>query len=69
MSYTNLTVETKNDLLWIGFGKFEKKSMTTFTKDTLIELKQAVLEAVELDKKNAVKGYGAEVILSGPTVP
>ncbi len=56
MNYTNLTVETKNDLLWIGFGKYEKKSMTTFTRDTLMELKQAILEAVELDKKNAVKG-------------
>lgn len=56
MNYSNLTVETKNDLLWIGFGKYEKKSMTTFTRDTLMELKQAILEAVELDKKNAVKG-------------
>lgn len=56
MSYQILTVETRNDLMWIGFGKFEKKSMTTFTKETLEELKRAIMEAVELDKKNAVKG-------------
>ena len=56
MSYQILTVETKNELMWIGFGKFEKKSMTTFTKETLEELKKAVLEAAELDKRNAVKG-------------
>lgn len=56
MSYQILTVETKNELMWIGFGKYEKKSMTTFTKETLEELKKAVLEAAELDKKNAVKG-------------
>ncbi len=56
MSYQILTVETKNDLLWIGFGKYEKKSMTTFTKETLEELKKAILEATEMDKKKAVKG-------------
>jgi 3-hydroxyacyl-CoA dehydrogenase/enoyl-CoA hydratase/3-hydroxybutyryl-CoA epimerase len=56
MSYENLTVETKDDLFWIGFGKYEKKSMTTFTRGTLLELKEAILEAVELDKKSAVKG-------------
>src|SRR3989344_4491495 len=56
MSYQILTVETKNDLLWIGFGKYEKKSMTTFTKETLEELKKAILEATEMDKKKTVKG-------------
>lgn len=56
MSYQILTVETKNDLMWIGFGKYEKKSMTTFTRETLEELKKAILEASDLDKKKAVKG-------------
>ncbi len=56
MSYENLTVETKDDLFWIGFGKYEKKSMTTFTRETPLELRQAILEAAELDKKSAVKG-------------
>lgn len=56
MSYQNLTVELRNDLMWIGFGKYEKKSMTTFTRETLEELKKAILEAQEADKKNSVKG-------------
>lgn len=56
MSYQNLTVELKDDLMWVGFGKFEKKSMTTFTRETLEELKKVVLEVVELDKKGNVKG-------------
>jgi 3-hydroxyacyl-CoA dehydrogenase/enoyl-CoA hydratase/3-hydroxybutyryl-CoA epimerase len=56
MSYQILTVETKNDLLWVGFGKYEKKSMTTLTRDSLEELKKAILEASELEKKNAIKG-------------
>lgn len=37
-----LTYEEKNNLIWIGFGKYEKKSMTTFTRETLEELKEAV---------------------------
>lgn len=56
MSYENLTVELKNDLMWVGFGKYEKKSMTTFTRETLEELKKAILEAVEHDKKATAKG-------------
>ena len=56
MSYRNLTVETSDDLFWIGFGKYEKKSMTTFTRETLEELRQAILEVAEMDKRKAVKG-------------
>lgn len=56
MNYQNITFNIDQDLLWIGFGKFEKKSMTTFTRETLMELKEAILEAQELDKKKAVKG-------------
>ncbi len=56
MSYQNLTVEIRDELFWIGFGKYEKKSMTTFNRETLEELKNAILEANELDKKNSVKG-------------
>jgi 3-hydroxyacyl-CoA dehydrogenase / enoyl-CoA hydratase / 3-hydroxybutyryl-CoA epimerase len=56
MSYETLTVEIKDELLWIGFGKYEKKSMTTFTRETLEELQKAMQEAAELDKKKAVKG-------------
>jgi 3-hydroxyacyl-CoA dehydrogenase/enoyl-CoA hydratase/3-hydroxybutyryl-CoA epimerase len=56
MNYQNLTFDIKDDLLWIGFGKYEKKSMTTFTRETLEELKKAILEAADLDKKKSVKG-------------
>lgn len=56
MSYKILTTEKKDDLFWIGFGKYEKKSMTTFTRETLEELKRAVTEANELEKNKAVKG-------------
>lgn len=56
MSFENITFEIKDELLWIGFGKYEKKSMTTFTRETLEELKQAIQQAAELDKKKGVKG-------------
>jgi 3-hydroxyacyl-CoA dehydrogenase/enoyl-CoA hydratase/3-hydroxybutyryl-CoA epimerase len=56
MNYNSITVEIKNDLLWIGFGKYEKKSMTTFTRETLEELRHATGQAAELDKSSAVKG-------------
>ena len=56
MNYQNLTVETKDELLWVGFGKYEKKSMTTLTRETLEELKAAVMEAKALEEKKAVKG-------------
>lgn len=70
MSYQHLTVETKNDLMWIGFGKYEKKSMTTLTRDSIEELKRALEEAHEADKKNSVKGlvffsYKPGVFLAG----
>jgi 3-hydroxyacyl-CoA dehydrogenase / enoyl-CoA hydratase / 3-hydroxybutyryl-CoA epimerase len=56
MSYQHISFEVKNDLLWIGFGINEKKSMTTFTRDTLEDLRRAILEASEMDKKKSVKG-------------
>lgn len=56
MSYQILTVETRDELFWVGFGKFEKKSMTTFTRETLEELKNAILELRNLEKKGAIKG-------------
>jgi 3-hydroxyacyl-CoA dehydrogenase/enoyl-CoA hydratase/3-hydroxybutyryl-CoA epimerase len=56
MSYKNISFEIKNELLWIGLGLNEKKSMTTLSVDTLQELKLAVTEAAELEKKKAVKG-------------
>lgn len=49
MNLQNLTYEEKNNLLWIGFGKYEKKSMTTFTRETLEEMKE-VVAAVQANK-------------------
>ena len=38
----NITYEEKDGLIWIGFGKNEKKSMTTFTRETLEDMKEAI---------------------------
>ncbi|HXH73951.1 MAG TPA: 3-hydroxyacyl-CoA dehydrogenase NAD-binding domain-containing protein [Bacteriovoracaceae bacterium] len=56
MSYQKISFEVKNDIIWIGFGLNEKKSMTTLTRETLEELKRAILEAAELEKKKTLKG-------------
>lgn len=56
MSYQNISFEIKDELVWIGFGLNEKKSMTTFTRETLTDLKDAVLKVVELDKKKGARG-------------
>jgi len=49
MNFQILTYEEKNNLIWIGFGKHEKKSMTTFTRETLEEMKGAI-SAVQSNK-------------------
>lgn len=49
MNFQILTYEEKNNLIWIGFGKYEKKSMTTFTRETLEEMKAAIA-AVQANK-------------------
>lgn len=56
MNFKTISFEIKNDLLWIGFGLNTPKSMTTFTRETLEEMKLAVREVQELDKKSSVKG-------------
>ncbi len=56
MSYQNISFEIRDDLVWIGFGLNEKKSMTTFTRETLLDLKDAILKVVDLDKKKGAKG-------------
>lgn len=55
MSYQTISFEVKNDQIWIGFGLNSKKSMTTFTHETLDELKKAILEVAEIDKKGSAK--------------
>jgi len=55
MQYQHLTYEVRQGIAFIGFGKFETKSMTTLTKETLLELKLAVDEL----KKNSSQLKGA----------
>lgn len=54
MNYQHITFEEQDGLAWIGFGKYETKSMTTLTRETLMELKAAV-ETVKL-KESTLKG-------------
>jgi 3-hydroxyacyl-CoA dehydrogenase/enoyl-CoA hydratase/3-hydroxybutyryl-CoA epimerase len=56
MSYNHISFEIKNDIIWIGLGLNEKKSMTTLTRDSLMELTKAIGEATEIDKKKGAKG-------------
>ena len=42
MQWNKITWEEKNEVVFIGFGKNENKSMTTLSKDTLNELKMAI---------------------------
>ncbi|MFY7993152.1 MAG: 3-hydroxyacyl-CoA dehydrogenase NAD-binding domain-containing protein [Bacteriovoracaceae bacterium] len=55
MAYKHISFEIKNELLWIGLGLNETKSMTTLTRDSLEELKHAFTEATALEKKKAIK--------------
>jgi 3-hydroxyacyl-CoA dehydrogenase/enoyl-CoA hydratase/3-hydroxybutyryl-CoA epimerase len=56
MSYQHISYEIKNEIIWIGLGYNEKKSMTTLTRDSLAELTQAIAAATEVDQKKAAKG-------------
>jgi 3-hydroxyacyl-CoA dehydrogenase/enoyl-CoA hydratase/3-hydroxybutyryl-CoA epimerase len=49
MSLKKITYEIKNNIGHIGFGKDEEKSLTTFSKETLLELDQT-LDKVGTDK-------------------
>ena len=56
MSYQHITFEVANEIIWIGLGYNEKKSMTTLTRDSLAELTQAIGEATAIDQKKGAKG-------------
>lgn len=56
MSYQHISFEVKNDLIWIGLGLNEKKSMTTLTRDSIAELRSIMQEATVIDKKKGAKG-------------
>lgn len=71
MSYQKITYEVKNDIAYIGFGKYEDKSMTTLTKETLGELQTAVDKVVET--QGSLKGliffsHKPDVFLAGVDV-
>lgn len=55
MSYQHISYEIKNDIIWIGLGLNEKKSMTTLTRDSLEELTKIMAEVTEVDKKKGAK--------------
>ncbi len=50
MSYEKITLENKDGIYYLGFGKYEEKSMTVLYKETLMELDTAFGE-VASDKK------------------
>ena len=71
MSYSKITFETKDGIAYIGFGKYEDKSMTTLTKETLGELKTAVEDVSQ--NQGAYKGliffsHKPDVCLAGVDV-
>ena len=54
MNLQILTLEIKNHIAYVGFGKHEKKSMTTLTKDALEELRR-VLTEIQAKQKKEIK--------------
>ncbi len=42
MSFKTITFEKKENICYIGFGKYEEKSLTTLSQQTLQELEQAI---------------------------
>ena len=54
MSYKDITLELKEGIYYLGFGKFETKSLTVISKETLLEMDQA-LDEVKGDKN--AKGF------------
>lgn len=71
MSYSKITYEVKDQIVWIGFGKYEDKSMSTLSKEALGELKEAVDEVTK--NQNDLKGliffsYKPDCFLAGVDV-
>jgi 3-hydroxyacyl-CoA dehydrogenase/enoyl-CoA hydratase/3-hydroxybutyryl-CoA epimerase len=56
MNFKTITFEIKNKIGYIGFGLYEEKSMTTFTKETLAELHECVKNCHDLEAKNEIQG-------------
>lgn len=56
MDLKTLTFEIKDSIAYVGFGKFEKKSMTTLSEETLQELRDVVTQLGVKEKKKEIKG-------------
>lgn len=55
MNLQTLTYEVKNHIAHVGFGKFDKKSMTTLTREAMEELRQ-ILDDIQAKQKKDIKG-------------
>lgn len=56
MQLTHLTFDVKDAIAYVGFGKYEKKSMTTLSRDAMEELRQIVTDIGLREKKKELKG-------------
>lgn len=55
MQLAQLTYEIKNGIAYVGFGKYEKKSMTTLSREAMEELRTVVADLTSRQKKE-IKG-------------
>lgn len=55
MNLKELTYEINDGIAYIGFGKYETKSMTTLTAVCLTEMREILLDIHEKEKKREVK--------------
>jgi 3-hydroxyacyl-CoA dehydrogenase/enoyl-CoA hydratase/3-hydroxybutyryl-CoA epimerase len=55
MNLTQLTFEIKDTIAYVGFGKYETKSMTTLSREAMEELRQIVTE-IGVKQKKEIKG-------------
>lgn len=56
MNLQEITYEIKDSIAYIGFGKYEKKSMTTLTEVCLTELREVLKEVAQKDSKRELRG-------------
>jgi 3-hydroxyacyl-CoA dehydrogenase/enoyl-CoA hydratase/3-hydroxybutyryl-CoA epimerase len=56
MQLSHVTYEIKDSIAYVGFGKNEKKSMTTLSRDALEEMRQIVTDLGVKDKKKEIRG-------------
>ncbi|MFP5490151.1 MAG: 3-hydroxyacyl-CoA dehydrogenase NAD-binding domain-containing protein [Bacteriovoracia bacterium] len=54
MNLQTLTFEIKNHIAYVGFGKYEKKSMTTLSRDAMEEMRR-VLTEIQAKQKKEIK--------------